>query len=280
MAILRYKAFSTTPEGGNPAGVVLDASDLDDKDMQQIAKEVGFSETAFLIDNGARGLAVCYFSPQKEVDFCGHATIAAACAYADAHEHGTLTFQTKTEGPVTVTTQKGPGGIASATFVSPPPSTDPLAPADLAALCGALRWRVHDLDPALLPPCVAYAGARHPIIAAGTRERLADLDYDFDALADLCERKQWDTICLVWRETPLQFHARNPFPAGGVREDPATGAAAAALAGYLAGRELVPVPADITVLQGHDMGSPSTITAHISRNFTDGIAVTGAAVPM
>jgi len=76
--VLRYAAFTSDPAGGNPAGVVLDARGLDDQAMQAIAAEVGYSETAFVVDGSVR-----YFSPKAEVPFCGHATIASAVARAD-----------------------------------------------------------------------------------------------------------------------------------------------------------------------------------------------------
>ncbi|MCG7529731.1 PhzF family phenazine biosynthesis isomerase, partial [Streptomyces sp. OfavH-34-F] len=87
--VLRYTAFSADPEGGNPAGVVLDAAGLDEAAMLAVAAELGYSETAFLTGPapaaapGARGFAVRYFSPRAEVPFCGHATVAAALALAE-----------------------------------------------------------------------------------------------------------------------------------------------------------------------------------------------------
>lgn len=81
---LRYSAFPTPTGGGNPAGVVLDASALTDADMLGLAAELGCSETAFLEPRADREYRVRYFSPQAEVDFCGHATVAAAVTLADA----------------------------------------------------------------------------------------------------------------------------------------------------------------------------------------------------
>src|SRR5947208_2121151 len=79
-------------------------------------------------------------------------------------------------------------------------------------------WSREDLDPSL-PPRLGYAGAYHPVLAAATRERLARLDYDFDRLGDLMRARNWTTVQLVWRENDLLFHARDPFPVGGVVED-------------------------------------------------------------
>jgi len=228
MEILRYAAFTTDPAGGNPAGVVLD-----DAEVQRVAAEVGYSETAFLVPSAGE-LRVRCFSPLAEVPFCGHATIATAVAHAERHGPDELRLVTAA-GSVAVTTERDEDGVLVATLVSVPTRTEALADDLRAALLAALRWSAGDLDPAL-PPRVACAGARHLVVAAGSRSRLADLDYDFPALSELMDRAGWKAaflVCLVWRESPAVFHARNPFPPGGVVEDPATGAAAAAFGGYL-----------------------------------------------
>jgi PhzF family phenazine biosynthesis protein len=278
MEILRYVAFSTDPAGGNPAGVVLDATGVDDATMLAAAAEVGYSETAFLVPSQDGTMDVRYFSPLAEVSFCGHATIATAVAHAERHGTGRLLLRTKA-GPVTVTTDRTADGTLVATLVSVAPRSVPVPEADLAELLAILGWDAEDLDPEL-PPRVAFAGAWHPILAATDRERLAELRYDMDALAALMDRGGWTTVELVWRESPTVFHARNPFPPGGVVEDPATGAAAAALGGYLRELELVATPATVTVHQGADMGRPSTITVTVPAEPGTGIGVAGAAVTL
>ncbi|MFF7377442.1 PhzF family phenazine biosynthesis protein [Streptomyces massasporeus] len=276
MEILRYVAFSTDPKGGNPAGVVLDASGADDAAMLATAAEVGYSETAFVVDPGDGTLDVRYFSPLAEVSFCGHATIATAVAHAERHGTGRLHLRTQA-GPVTVTTDRADDGTLVATLVSVAPRTVPLEEADFTELLAILGWSTEDLDPAL-PPRVAFAGAWHPVLATASRDRLADLDYDMAVLGDLMARRDWTTIDLVLRESPTVFHARNPFPPGGVAEDPATGAAAAAFGGYLRELELVPTPTTLTIHQGVDMGRPSTITVTVPADPHSGIGVSGTAV--
>jgi PhzF family phenazine biosynthesis protein len=258
--------------------VVLDATGVDEPTMLATAAEVGFSETAFVVPRAEGSLAVRYFSPQIEVPFCGHATIATAVAYAHRHGAGDLRLHTKA-GPVSVSTSTAPDGAMVATLVSVPPRSAPIPDADLTELLTALRWPADDLDPAL-PPRAACAGAWHPIIAAGGRARLTDLDYDMPALADLMRRNDWTTVDLVWRESPTVYYARNPFPLGGVVEDPATGAAAAAFGGYLRELGLVTTPATVTVYQGQDMGRPGTITVDIPSQTGSGIGVTGSAVQL
>lgn len=278
MDILRYAAFGARPGGGNPAGVVLDAKGLDDAAMQAIAAEVGFSETAFVVGRDDGALQVRYFAPLAEVPFCGHATIALAVAFADRNGLGDLLLHTRA-GPVPVATRRRADGKLEATLTSAPPSVTDLADEDLEPLLAALGWPAGDLD-AGLPPRVASAGATHPIVAASTRERLAHLDYDFAALGELMASRGWTTIDLVWRESAGVFHARNPFPPGGVVEDPATGAAAAALGGYLRALGLVDPPAEVTVHQGADMGRPSVLGVTIPAAPGAGISVTGTAVPL
>jgi len=246
--------------------------------MLRIAAEVGFSETAFLTPHEDGGFGVRYFSPLVEVPFCGHATIALAVAHAERHGTGQLRLATAA-GPVTVSSQRAADGSVTATLVSVPPRTADIPAAELTDLLSALRWSAGDLD-AGIPPRAAYAGAWHPVIAAATRARLADLDYDMPALAGIMKRMDWATVDLIWRESACVFHARNPFPPGGVTEDPATGAAAAALGGYLRELGLVSVPATITIYQGHDMGRPGTISVRIPADAGAGLEVTGTAVKM
>ncbi|MFI5649772.1 PhzF family phenazine biosynthesis protein [Streptomyces anulatus] len=259
--VLRYTAFSADPAGGNPAGVVLDASGLGEEAMLAVAAELGYSESAFLTERTGEGAyTIRYFSPKAEVPFCGHATVATALALAERDGPGELVFATAA-GPVPVTVVRE-GGELRATLTSVAPHVEEIAAADLTEALAALDWTAVGLDPAL-PPRIAYAGARHLVLAAATRERLADLDYDFARLEALMHRLDLTTLQLVWREGPEVFHVRNPFPVGGVVEDPATGAAAAAFGAYARELGLVPDAAVLTLHQGTDMGRPGTLTVEL-----------------
>ena len=279
--ILRYAAFTRDASGGNPAGVVLAAEGLSDAEMQAIAAEVGFSETAFLWNQSEgpipeRSYRIRYFSPLAEVPFCGHATIATAVALAERIGQGPLHFSAR-PGPVPVDTGVEQG-VVTATLTSVPPRVAPVDGADLIEALAALGWSPADLDPRF-PPRIGYAGAEHLILSAMTRDRLADLEYDFDRLACLMTGRGWTTVHLVWCESRGRFHARDPFPVGGVVEDPATGAAAAAFGGYLRDLGAITPPETFTIVQGEDMGRPSELTVS-APDADGGIQVRGAAVPI
>ena len=271
----RLAAFSDTCRGGNPAGVWVGEALPGSEEMQRVAAEVGYSETAFLAPTRGPLRTVRYYSPQAEVTFCGHATIATGVVLGEADGDGTYVLATRVgEVPVTVRTR---GGLREASLTSVAPESGPASDALVAASLAALGWERGDLDPSI-PPARAYAGAWHLVLAVADAGRLATLDYDFGQLRELMEQENLTTLQLVWREHEDLFHARNPFPVGGVVEDPATGAAAAALGGYLRDAGLLDAPATILVRQGEAMGRPSRITVDIPA--TGGIIVTGTAVPI
>ncbi|MCR3747719.1 phenazine biosynthesis protein PhzF family [Lentzea californiensis] len=262
--VLRYSAFTTDPAGGNPAGVVLDASDLSDDEMLGIAAKVGYSETAFVVPRTEREFDVRYFSPKAEVPFCGHATIATSVALAERIGDGPLTFHTPA-GKITIETS---GGTASLTSV--PTSTSAADPALVADALEALGYKEIGDGPVH----VGFGGARHLLIPLKDREQLRELDYDFDALRDLMLAHDLTTVHLFWRESADLVHARDPFPVGGVVEDAATGAAAAAFGGYLRDLE---GPQRFVISQGEDMGRPSRLEVDATREDRR-VTVTGAAV--
>ncbi|MDX1419116.1 MAG: PhzF family phenazine biosynthesis isomerase [Rubricoccaceae bacterium] len=274
-ALYRYAAFASDPTGGNPAGVWIGDALPDAGTMQRIAAEIGFSETAFVAPAVGLERTVRYYSPEAEVSFCGHATIATGVALGETGGEGRYRLATAVgEVPVAVHRRDGQWQ-AALTSVAP---RHEAAPEDLVAeALAALRWERRELDDAL-PPARAYAGAWHLVLAAATPGRLRDLDYDFGALKALMLREGLTTLQLVWRERPDVFHARNPFPVGGVVEDPATGAAAAALGGYLRDAGLISAPATFAIRQGEAMGRPSRLVVEVP--VAGGIVVAGTAVPM
>lgn len=272
MKVQRIAAFADGERGGNPAGVVIAEALPDAATMQGVAAEVGYSETAFAAPEKDEW-RVRYFAPAIEVDFCGHATIALGTALAARNGNGVFTLRLN-QARITVEGRAADGNLEAA-LTSPGTwsrAADPELVREALALFG---WREEDLDHRI-PPALAHGGANHLVLALASRERLAEMRYDLEGGRELALRAGLATFSLIFAETPQLFHARNPFPAGGIYEDPATGAGAAALAGYL--RDLGWMRAgEIEILQGWDMGVPSRLRAEFTAEAGAGIRVSGAA---
>ena len=271
--LYRIAAFSKSNQGGNPAGVWIGESLPGADDMQRIAAEVGYSETAFVAPSSGIERTVRYFSPEAEVSFCGHATIASGFVLGSDGESTTYRFSTAV-GVVPVTVRLA-DGETTVSLTSVEPQQRRVPGKLLNEALPILGWQVEDLDPAI-SPSLAYAGAWHLVLAVRDRRTLDTLDYGFDALKELMLSEGLTTLQLIWRESDTLFHARDPFPVGGVVEDPATGAAAAALGGYLRDGGLLEVPARFEIHQGEVMGRPSILTVDVPKS--GGITVSGLAV--
>lgn len=270
--VQRIAAFSDGNSGGNPAGVWIGESFPTDAEMQRTAHEVGFSETAFAVPT-ATGFRVRYFAPASEVPFCGHATIALGAVLALAHGDGTFAL-TLNDAEITVEGHRD-GAVVSAALQSPPTRSAPLSPLLASEVLAMFGYTPADLDPRI-PPAMAHGGANHLVIMLRSRERLAAMRYDLDAGRALMEREGLVTILFGWAESAQRFHTRNPFASGGVYEDPATGAATAAFAGYL--RDIGwPHGGVIDIVQGEDMGMRSLLRAEIPESPGSSIRVSGTA---
>lgn len=270
--ILRIAAFSDGERGGNPAGVWIGGALPPEADMQRMAHEVGFSETAFAARDGD-GFRVRYFSPEAEVAFCGHATIALGAALA--HRFGDGVYPLALNGANITVEGRRDGSLTAASLQSPPTRSAPADPQLAAAALALFGYRQDDLDPRI-PPGLAHAGNDHLVLALASRELLAAMRYELEAGRTLMQGHGLVTVVLAWAESARRFHTRNPFAFGGVYEDPATGAGTAALAGYL--RDLGwPHGGAIEVVQGEDMGMRSRLRAQIGDAPGSSIRVGGTA---
>lgn len=232
----------------------------------------GILETAFAapVDQGWR---VRYFAPETEVPFCGHATIALGAALALEYGDGVFALVLN-HADITVEGRRE-GTMIAAALQSPPTRSEPAKPRLIADALALFSYSEDDLDPRM-PPAIADAGARHLVLALNSRQKLSAMNYDLAAGRTLMSEAGVVTIVLAYAEAPQLFHARNPFASGGVYEDPATGAAAAAFAGYL--RDLNwPHGGAINIVQGEDMGMRSRLRADIPPTPGATIRVSGTA---
>ena len=272
MEVQRISAFSHGNIGGNPAGVVLCDTLPSAEIMQASAAEVGYSETVFAMPEGDAWRAR-YFSPESEVPFCGHATIALGAALAKAHGEGTYKLSLN-EAKISVRGEEQ-GDLYSAALVSPPTRSKALSETEIAATLDLFGYTDDQLDQRI-PPALAHGGANHHVIALKDRKDLAALNYDLDEGRAFMNDRGLVTVMVVYIEADQTFHSRNAFASGGVLEDPATGAATAAFSGYL--RDIGwPHQGKIQITQGEDMGLPSDITAEFSDEKGSPITVSGTA---
>lgn len=282
-------AFSDGLQGGNPAGVWIGASLPGVHEMQHIAAEVGFSETAFAapmstpLPQGVQAVEptaelrewrVRYFSPEAEVPFCGHATIALGVALARRFGEGEYGLHLN-QAVIKVSGWLDGEGHWQAALQSPPTHSKP-APAELvAAALDLFGYTPADLDPRI-PPALIHGGADHLVLALNSRAALAAMEYELEQGRTLMRREGLVTILLAHAAREQLFHTRNPFAYGGVYEDPATGAATAAFAGYL--RDIHwPHGGIIDLFQGEDMGMASHLHAEIPAEPGSSIRVFGRA---
>ena len=271
MEVLRIAAFSHNNQGGNPAGVVICNEMPTETNMLQTAKHVGYSETAFLkqMDDGYK---IRYFAPETEVPFCGHATIASGAVLGELHGEGTYKLFLN-QGEISVTVSRSKSGVFSAALQSPNTWSE-IAPQEyVEKLLENFNFSISDLN-STYPVSFAFAGAKHLIVVLSEHEKLTEMSYEFEPVKSLMQKEGLTTINLVWIESTQTIYSRNPFPPGGVYEDPATGAAAAALAGYL--RDINwQGQRSIEILQGQDMGIPSRLFVQYTESKGQSIKVSG-----
>lgn len=271
MNVLKIAAFSHGNRGGNPAGVVFCEEMPTETEMLATAKKVGYSETAFLVQT-EDGWRIRYFAPEVEVPFCGHATIASGAALGGHSGPGTYQL-TLNEGQITVKVDETPSGSFSVALQSPETWSKP-APEEFADnIMEAFGMGLPELDPNF-PIRLANAGATHLIIVVNERIILTEMEYDFDRVKSLMQEAGVVTINLVYKESNELFHSRNAFAYGGVVEDPATGAAAAALGGYLRDIEWGG-SSKFEVLQGEDMEVPCRLLVEYGPEIGEGVTVKG-----
>lgn len=274
--VLRFSAFAASADGGNPAGVVLDAAGMTDEEMQRTAAEVGYSETAFLVGRAADATTARYraryWSPAAEVPFCGHATVATAVALAERDGPGEVIFDTNA-GAVTLRSTADGDGRITVSFTSVEPQVRDLDAGALERLLALLGLRSSDLDERF-PAKEAFAGNWHPVIVVRDRELFDQFRFSPVEVAALMREKEWlGTMTVLHAVGPADFDARNLFPVGRITEDPATGSAAASVGAYL--RELGHPERTIRIHQGAHVRRPSLLSVTIPPS--GGIEVSGGA---
>lgn len=271
---MRYKfytadVFTSKMFGGNPLAVFPDARGLDTELMQRIAREFNLSETAFVFPphDPAHTRHLRIFTPDIELPFAGHPTIGSAFVLAAiglvplGGERTSIVFE-EGAGPVPVTIVASGGRPVAAQLsaarrpeVGPPPP-EPAALAEVLSLAeGEIRSDQHH-------PQAISCGVPFLFIPLRSRASLGRIHVNREAWAQHLAGYWAPHIYAIAFEPELpgsHLRARMFAPAMGIAEDPATGAAATALGGYLAMREAGAGTFRWTVEQGFEMGRPSIL---------------------
>lgn len=269
---MRYRfhtldVFTDTRFGGNPLAVVLDADALTGGQMQTIAAEFNLSETVFVLQPAKAGgnrRKLRIFTPQAELPFAGHPTVGtgyllAALKLLEVSPAEPVMVLEEGVGDVPVTVQFGRDGPLSARMSVPRmPERGPEAPppADLAAMLS-----LAETD--LLTGHAAYScGVPFLFIAVRDRKAIARVKLRMDLWDKLLSDWWAKSVFLFTTDTvspDAQIHARTFAPTFGIHEDPATGSAASALAGFLHDQEPRDGQRRWRIEQGFEMGRPSHI---------------------
>lgn len=252
-------AFTDGGAGGNLAGVVLDAGEIDRPERQRIAALLGFSETAFVEDLPGRVYAVEFYTPTEQVPDCGHATIATFHLIAARDGDGAMTKRTII-GDRAMRVDRG-----LVVMEQPRPAFVPLDEAETAAAALGL-----DVT-AVGTPVLADNGVRFVLVPVADAHTLRGIVPRLDAI----ERHSVavDAYGYYVYAPGSGAHAatvRMFAPRIGIAEEPATGMAAGMLGAFLGGDE-------VRVQQGalSPQPSPSELVVHPR---ADGVAVGGRAV--
>jgi PhzF family phenazine biosynthesis protein len=229
--IFQVDAFTDRPFSGNPAGVVLDAGQLSDAQMQAIARELNNGDTAFVLPaaSAAEDLHLRFFTPRKEAPFVGHATLAAHTVL-NRHEPRALRRQGGRTGVVEV--RAGDGGL-SIRQTAPPLGQKP-ADHELDEVLGLLGLARDQLDPAC-PAQLAGSASTRLLLGLGDRAALDAAKPQLQALAALSPRIGAQGYFLFTRspDAATFTESRMFCPALGIDEDPVSGNAHAMLGVYL-----------------------------------------------
>lgn len=263
MKLTIVDVFAEARYQGNQLAVVEAAAGLDDATMQAIAREMNFSETTFVTGQTADHAAVRIFTPAQELPFAGHPTLGTAWVLCGGR--GAITLQLAA-GDVPVRFAEGIG------WLTPPPAVfgEPLDPTAAAALLGIDG---DDLDPELDPQTVT-CGPTFPIIGVRSLDALRRIGVDLATQRALGIAGFPFAVCRGGYSADADFAARMVFFDGvGLREDPATGSANAALAAYLRERGF---RGRAIVEQGFEIARPSRIHLEVG----EALAVGGRVQPV
>jgi PhzF family phenazine biosynthesis protein len=273
LKVYTINSFAKVPSGGNPAGVVPEADQLSEADMQRIATIVGFSETAFVMKSNHADYRVRFFTPAEEVDLCGHATIGAF--------HTMAALGLLKPGSYRQETRAGILGIEvkadlSVMMCQPLPVYSEIL--DKHEIAASLQLETDEI-PEALPVQIISTGLRDILIPVKSLEILNSLKPDMEKIKEISRKFNTAGYHVFTLESYLQSNAccRNFAPLLGINEESATGTSNGALGCYLNQYGLIDSgqAGHLVLEQGYSMKKPSEILVSLT---LEGKEITGVRV--
>ncbi|TYR80755.1 PhzF family phenazine biosynthesis isomerase [Priestia megaterium] len=234
--VYQYDAFSTQPNKGNPAGVVLHGDELTPEQMQQIAYKAQFNETAFVMSSDLADLRIRYFTPGQESDLCGHATIASLYALHTKNLLSKQQFTVETKAgilPMEIQTVDHEPVI---TMRQAAPQFKPFA-GSREELAHALGILSEDIDENLP---IVYGSTGNwtlivPLKSLNASTRMKPIQDRFPALLSEMPEASIHPFCLDTVHPEAHMHGRHfSSPFSGTVEDAVTGTASGVIGAYYA----------------------------------------------
>jgi len=268
--------FTSVRFGGNPLAVLPDARGLDDQAMRTLAREFNYSETAFVFppEDPAHTRRVRIFTPASELPFAGHPTVGTAYILAAIGEiplAGDLTRIVLEEGvgpvPVAIRAQGGRPVFSQLSAAKMPEyGPTPPPPEEIAAVYGLHPQDMLGGDWGME---AVSCGVPFLFVPLRGREALARIRLDrqrYDQVLAPYWAREAFLFCFEPERAGSDLRARMFAPYMGIAEDPATGAAATALAGYLGRHAPSSLPTQRWVVeQGFEMGRPSILEVEMDQ---------------
>lgn len=272
VAVQIVNAFAKNNQGGNPAGVVLDADQYNDAEKLLIAQKVGLSETAFVSKSDTCGIKLDFFTPTKRIAHCGHATIATFSYLAELGRFGDgETSKETVDGPRKIILDAGMAYMEQLAPTYTPATNWADHGVTLEDVLGSLNLSHDDLDPRTNPVLV-NTGNNFIVLAIKDQTTLANLKPDQDAINEISEKLDLIGYYIFTTETgddAIDATTRMFAPRYGITEEAATGMAAGPLACVL--HDMLDMEKDtFLIAQGAFMPEPSPSQIKVTLDLKDG----------
>ena len=285
ITVYHYDAFSNKPNKGNPAGLVLEANDLTEIEMQEIATKVGFNETAFVLESNVADLRIRFFTPGQETDLCGHATIATIFVLKSKgllNDKNNLEIETKA-GILPIRVSLDLNNELCITMKQASPQFEDFN-GSYEELANLIGLTMEDID-FNLPIQYGSTGVWTlliPIKELSTFKKMTPNNKLFPSVLKEMPRASIHPFCMETYSFEVHMHGRHfSSPFSGTIEDPVTGTASGVMGAYYAKyiKNDIVTKLNLTIEQGHEIQKDGIVKVEVIKNHeTYDIEITGTAV--